>query len=142
MSKSDTVDLYAVIVEVMPTRVEARIERYKAKSTPRAFVPVRISKEEHAQGYSYCMPSRVMQSKLGRVLKEVDNPSYMRCVVPCYRDGQVMAMESIRAHIKSELTTRIAYATAMHGLVAGAWPSVVHVRVPGTAVESLRPPAA
>jgi hypothetical protein len=60
-------DLYEIVIRLETDGIRARREKYKTKRTAMNFLALRITDEEHEQGYSHRMSSRVPVGQLMRV---------------------------------------------------------------------------
>ena len=65
--KEEIVDLYEITIYAECDGVRARMSRYLTKRTQHNFIPLRVTDEMEAQGYSYRLHERVPVANLGRI---------------------------------------------------------------------------
>lgn len=103
MPKDDIVDLYEIIINIDTQRVSARRERYKTKRTGLNFLALRITDEEHAQGYSHRMCHRVPITDLMKVQSVSWGSDHVFRHGYCPKDQQQQLFDLLRTSIKEQI---------------------------------------
>ena len=102
--KTDSIDLYEIIINIDTQGVRARRERYKTKRTSLNFIALRITDEEHAQGYSYRMcPSRVPVADLLKVRSISWSSDHVFRHGYCLKDQQQQMFAALHANVEAQL---------------------------------------
>jgi len=101
--KTNIVDLYEICINIDTQGVRARRERYKTKRTGLNFLALRISDEEHAQGYSHRMCPRVPIADLMKAQSASWSNDHVFRRGYCLKDQQKQLFNMLRSSIETQL---------------------------------------